>query len=187
MSKGEIGCPYHLAKFKDHKSIKSELLQSIKDTEKGSQLTHIKNTVSKCDYDWSQDTERPYLNILLPRLQNHLNAAIKEIGFSKYNILNIWYQQYVYNDIHDWHVHSTCNFTCVYYLEFPKNSPQTEYIQPVTLDKIEEFKVKEGDILIFPSLVLHRGKRNKNNKRKTIISWNLDVNEADDYPEDYLQ
>lgn len=187
MFKGAIACPYHISKFKDHKKLKSDLLNLIKDTEKGKPLTHIKNTVSKCDYDWSQDPDRKYLKLLLPNLEKHLNSAIKEIGFSKYNILNIWYQQYILNDIHDWHVHSTCNFTCVYYLEYPENSPKTEWIDPISLNKIENFKVKEGDILIFPSLVLHRGARNFGNKRKTIISWNLDINESDDYPENYLK
>jgi hypothetical protein len=56
------------------------------------------------------------------------------------------------------------------------------------LNKINKFSVKEGDILIFPSFILHRGKRNKSNKTKTIISFNCNVaNLNDDYPENYLQ
>jgi hypothetical protein len=36
--------------------------------------------------------------------------------------------------------------------------------------------IKEGDVLIFPSNLVHRAPKIKNNLRKTIISFNIDFN-----------
>lgn len=188
MFKGSILCPFHIEKLKEHKILKSLLLKSISNSKQFKSLTEKVNTVIKCDYDYSKDINREYIKILLPSLQKHLIKAFKDLGFNEFQVLNIWCQQYTYNDIHDWHVHSSCNFTCVYYLELPKGTPTTEFIDPMYLNKINKFSVKEGDILIFPSFILHRGKRNKSNKTKTIISFNCNVaNLNDDYPENYLQ
>ena len=187
MFKGSIPCPFHIEKLKNHKVLKPLLLNSINNSKKFKPLTEKVNTVIKCDYDWSKDKDREYIKILLPSLTKHLIKAFKDLGFSEFQVLNIWCQQYGFNDIHDWHVHSSCNFTCVYYLELPKNTPTTEYIDPMNLNEINEFNVTEGDVLIFPSFVLHRGKWNKSKNRKTIISFNCNVaNLNNDYPENYL-
>lgn len=45
----------------------------------------------------------------------------------------------------------------------------------VNQTEIAEFDIKEGDILTFPSFVIHRAPINTNTHRKTIISWNMDT------------
>jgi len=44
-------------------------------------------------------------------------------------------------------------------------------------NKVISVDVKEGDILIFPSMIIHRAPEVINDSRKTIISWNLVYNE----------
>ena len=34
--------------------------------------------------------------------------------------------------------------------------------------------LKEGDMVFFPSFIIHRSPRKSNTKNKTIISWNID-------------
>jgi ectoine hydroxylase-related dioxygenase (phytanoyl-CoA dioxygenase family) len=44
-----------------------------------------------------------------------------------------------------------------------------------TLGQYETYepKVKEGDLIIFPSTIQHEASTNMSNKRRTIISFNL--------------
>jgi uncharacterized RmlC-like cupin family protein len=57
----------------------------------------------------------------------------------------------------------------------PDDCPQTEIINPYNQKEIIKVDVKEGDILTFPSFVIHRAPVNKSNKTKTIISFNSDA------------
>ena len=186
-TKGKIYSPYLISEFLHHHTLRDELIELIEKTETAKVLDLPVNMVSKCDYDWSKDVERPYLKKLLPTLTEHLKEVYKHLGFGAYNIKNIWFQRYINNDIHDWHVHGDCQWTGVYYLELPKDeSLKTQVIQPFDQKSKIDMPVKEGDILIFPSHSLHRAPRNKTGKRKIIISFNIDALIVDgQYPENY--
>jgi ectoine hydroxylase-related dioxygenase (phytanoyl-CoA dioxygenase family) len=71
----------------------------------------------------------------------------------------------------------------VYYLDLPKDTPRTQWINPTNLSE-ETFDVAEGDIIIFPSWLIHRAPQNKSKEMKTIISWNIEVGISDFYGED---
>jgi hypothetical protein len=58
---------------------------------------------------------------------------------------------------------------------------KTELIDPFKVNKKIIPDVKEGDIIIFPSYVIHRAPIIDNNIRKTIISCNLDF--VDPHPD----
>ena len=87
----------------------------------------------------------------------------------------MWYQQYTKNNTHGWHIHGE-NYTGVYYLEFPKGSSKTELIDQYNIRKKITVNAKEGDIVIFPSFIIHRAPKIINDIRKTIISFNLQFN-----------
>ena len=186
-SKGKILSPYLITKFPSHPTIKNDLITLIEETKTAKPLTVAVNTVSKCDYDWAKDIERPYFKKLMPSLGQHLSSVFKYLGFGNCNVKNLWFQRYINNDIHDWHVHGECQWTAVYYLELPKEeSLRTQVIQPFDQQTKIDMPVEEGDILIFPSHALHRGPRNKTHKKKIIISFNMDGITLDgQYPEDY--
>ena len=186
-SKGKIFSPYLITEFLQHHTIKNDLIDLIEKTKTAKPLTVAVNTVSKCDYDWSKDTERPYFKKLIPHLGKHLKDVFKHLGFGTCTIKNLWFQRYIKNDIHNWHVHGDCQWTAVYYVELPKDENlRTQIIQPFDQKSKIDMPIKEGDILIFPSHVLHRGPRNKTHKRKIIISFNMNGITLDDqYPEDY--
>ena len=65
-------------------------------------------------------------------------------------------------------------YTGVYYVEFEKDFPKTELINQFDQNKKIIVDVKEGDIVIFPSFIIHRSPVMKIKKRKTIISFNLE-------------
>ena len=176
----KLDCFYSITKFKDHELVKEKLLKAI-DTAK---FMHLDNPLADCDItktDWihSEDfTTRPWVSIFKDHFLDHLDDVYGSMGYSKYHIHQLWFQQYsTLNSRHCWHAHG-CNFTNVYYLELPEGSPKTQYVVPYGQQSekiVKEFDIKEGDVLVFPSFVLHRAPPLQDDIRKTIISFNVNV------------
>ena len=103
---------------------------------------------------------------------NHLDKEMSKLSLENPKMVDLWFQQYVNNNSHGWHTHGN-NFTGVYYLELNDCSPRTQLVEPISF-KMLEIDAKEGDIVIFPSMFIHRSPLMKSNKRKTIISFNFD-------------
>ena len=116
---------------------------------------------------------RPWTNFFLPLLNVHLIQSMHEFNQHQFDITQLWFQQYNTNSNHSWHTHGN-NWTNVYYLDLPPDSPKTQFINPID-NSIQEFNVSEGDILSFPSFIPHQAPTNLSNSTKTIISWNMDT------------
>jgi len=163
-------------KLKQNNKIKKELLHLIDSQESGELKqndNYFTDSISKVDWDRRHDTERKWVKLVGPHLQKHFSEEIKKIGLSKAQIFDLWFQQYGKGDTHGWHVHGH-NFTGVYYLEFDKESPRTQIVEPLSL-RIIDVDVKQGDVIIFPSIFIHRAPPSKTSKRKTIISFNFNA------------
>jgi hypothetical protein len=72
------------------------------------------------------------------------------------------------SDYTHWENHQWCQWSGIYFVEIPDQRYITKFktIQP---------KAKAGDMLIFPSWLLHRAPKMETNERRTVISWNMDV------------
>lgn len=171
--------PYIIKSFKNHKNIKYDLLDCIKRS-KGNELcvsdNYYSDNISK--YDWNENTnfDRPWVKKFQPFLKQELTEIVNILGFNNYHLKLIWFQQYLKNGTHGWHVHSD-NYTGVYYLEMSENSAKTQIVNPTNQKDIIELDVVEGDIVLFPSYVIHRAPLNNCDDRKTIISFDINVNE----------
>ena len=64
-------------------------------------------------------------------------------------------------------------------MEFGKNSPKTQIVEPLSL-RIIDVDVKQGDVIIFPSMFIHRAPPSQTKKRKTIISFNFNADYVHD-------
>jgi hypothetical protein len=179
MKKHKIECEYIVNQFKYHNELKNELLNLI-------DLADYENTINdKCEVnisktDWYNctDEDRFWYKKIKDPLTDEIFSMYKALGYGGFRLHEIWFQQYLNNSGHGWHLHSA-NFTNVYYLELPKDGSITQLIEPYT-KKIIELDVKEGDIITFPSSVIHRGPPNTSTNRKTIISFNVDMIYTDD-------
>jgi len=177
LEKIKLDSAIYKTQMRNHLEIKDDILFLI-NNKSGGERIYDENfddlDISKCDYDTTgfNDKTHPYMPILRPHLLNELNSIISDMGYTRFSITNIWYQQYNTDSIHGWHVHTDCQFSAVYYLELPEDCPKTEFIIPYSQQEKIEIDIKEGDIIIFPSYVLHRAPKNLSNKTKTIISWN---------------
>jgi hypothetical protein len=165
-----------LSKLKGHNKINKDLLKFIYEAPNESlsyKDEYYNYSINKLDYSKCGLEDRPWIKILLPYLQDHFNKCAKHLGFVNCIIRDLWFQQYEKGNSHEWHTHGR-NYTGVYYLELPKQSPLTELVDPTNFNKKFKIKAKEGDIVIFPSFVIHRSGKVLTNIRKTIISFNLD-------------
>jgi len=128
--------------------------------------------ISRVDWNNSKDTERPWLKIFAPHFISHLDKEMSKVNLMQPQLVNIWFQQYKNKGSHGWHTHGN-NFTGVYYLELNNCSPRTQLVEPINLN-IKQIEAKEGDIIIFPAMYIHRSPMMKSDKTKTIISFNFD-------------
>ena len=78
----------------------------------------------------------------------------------------IWFQQYIQGSDFGWHQHGG-HWACIYYVELPEMSEATEFLN------YGQFDVKEGDVIFFPTFLVHRSPMIKSNLRKTIIATNF--------------
>ena len=122
--------------------------------------------------------DRKYFWILWNECSDFFDVFRKQYCVKSSRITNLWFQQYLNNDIHDWHVHANSNLSFIYFLELPDSKYATEFFD---YEKRQVFKpnISEGDIAVFPSHIIHRSPQLKGNSRKTIISWNMSLDLVD--------
>ena len=180
MQKVIVNFPIMIRRFEQHNRLKEKLLTAINEQEEYENLVGPNNNITRCDWESARfDPERKWFKLLKQPLDTHLNYWCKSFDYDSYVIHEIWFQQYSTNSKHAWHVHGA-NFTNVYYLDLPQGSPKTEWVDPIT-KHVHEFTVQEGDIITFPSWLIHRAPENFSSELKTIISWNMDVTLTDFY------
>jgi hypothetical protein len=176
MKKIEITSLILKEKFKQHFIYKEKIINLIKDSISESLIDNKNGNndfISKLDWPLANNWERPWVKLISPFIYEQLNNFSLELGFTSCILNQLWFQQYTFQNIHNWHCHGG-NYTGVYYLEFDKQSPKTEILYPNNLNEAFTINVEEGDIIIFPCYFIHRSGKIVNNKRKTIISFNID-------------
>ena len=180
MKKYKLECAYSISKFKPHKELKARLLDLIAEsTSEHVVQPHAEVDITRTDWATSSNFTRPWVEYLKQPLVEHMLDVYKDLGYGGYTLHEIWFQQYQKNSQHGWHTHSA-NFTNVYYLEMPDDAPKTLIVNAFNQQEIIEVEVEEGDILVFPSFVVHKAPINISNNRKTIISYNVNATYTDD-------
>ena len=120
----------------------------------------------------------------LPEYSDIIFDIIKPylIDFSedrKIEIIDMWYQKYYKGATHSYHNHGYCGWSSIIYVEFDLNAHQsTKFISPFNNPwggAMELFQppIEEGDMIIFPSNIIHEAPVNISEVRRTIISYNL--------------
>jgi len=133
------------------------------------------DNITKLDWSAATNFNRPWVSYFKPNLDALLNDVAVACGYIECHVDELWFQQYQLDDTHGWHTHGS-NFTGVYYLDLPDTAPKTQLINPFNQEQIIMPDIKEGDILVFPSYVIHRAPKIKENINKTIVSFNCNFN-----------
>ncbi len=160
----------HIFSVEDHDYWKPKILESIDLTKKTNNI-ELNGDGYYYDFDFNQinKIEKAYgslvENIMYPYYVDLGEMyGLKWINSRKSGEL-YWFQQYFQGTKHGWHQHSG-HWAFVYFIELPEPDEATEFLNYGTL------KVKEGDILCFPTFLVHRAPEIKSNLRKTIIASN---------------
>ena len=167
-------------KFKDHKKYKTKLLNLLKKSGEinfVSQDNYYNDKLLRTDWLEASNWRRPWVKLIFKSIYSHLKECAEEMGYQSIKLHKLWYQQYAFGDLHNWHTHDG-NYTGTYYLEFDKKSSTTEFLYPNNLKKAFTIEVKEGDILFFPCHLIHRSATSQSKKTKSIISWNTDFDKV---------
>ena len=167
--------------FKEHPEIKDNLMSLIKDAK--SETLQNKNeyygdSIDRLDWSENLNYERPWVKYIKPYIEKQLKKYANYLGYQDALIKGMWFQQYNKEGKHGWHIHCE-NYTGVYYVDFNNKCAKTEVINPLFNDKKFTINATEGDIVIFPSFVIHRAPAQKTTDEKLIISFNLDFQDID--------
>jgi len=179
-----INFPILKNKFKNHGLIQNDLIKLLNQS-KGSSWHNnngsFNDKLKKTDWPDAEYFDRPWVTKIFPYLESNLNEFARYLGYENVMLKKIWYQQYENNNIHNWHIHGD-NYSGVYYLSMPKNNKTafTQFIYPDNLEKSFLIEVEEGDLIFFPSFLIHRAPALQSDTNKIIISWNLNANSIQD-------
>lgn len=168
-------------KFKHHKDYKNKILLEIEKNNNTLNSSYGReDSIKKCDWEESDNFEREYIKLIIKDLYTCIATCGNNFNLTELVINKIWFQQYFKNDVHNWHVHGDCQFTGVYYVELPQNAPKTQILEPIN-NKITTLNVEEGDIIFFPSFIIHTAPKILENSRKTIISFNFNFDDINTF------
>lgn len=160
-------------KFKQHDELKDTLLDLINDAHVDYDEDKRPNDLLISRLDWARGDDfetRDWIVPLEEPLIQHFVDCAKELGYLDVVVEQLWFQQYQANDTHQWHIHGD-NYTGVYYLELPAGSPKTQIIDHSK--SMYTVDAQEGDVIIFPSFLVHCSPPVEQTLRKTIISFNF--------------
>jgi hypothetical protein len=175
MKKFKIETPCLIDKLKTHSKIKKQLISLLKKTDSNfleSKNDYFGDLIHRLDWNNSTNFSRKWVEFLQPYLHKHLKNFANVLGYQDINFINLWFQQYNQNGKHGWHIHSE-NYTGVYYVKLSDNSAKTELINPFSQNQKIIIDAKEGDVVIFPSYVIHRAPTQEEKTNKIIISFNI--------------
>ena len=112
-------------------------------------------------------------------LSEELSLFLSTMSLESCSIKEAWYEQASQNDFHEVHSHGPKGYSSVCYIKFDKKEhTATKFLCPfenfLTGSCITaEVSVDEGDIIFFPSSLLHYTNPNKSNKERLVLSFNL--------------
>ena len=155
--------------FKKKKKELTKLLESYPE-EKGELQEFTTNRQSD-----RADLAEKFSSIMIEEISKFSREIKKD-----FVIHEIWSVSYDKGDNHLSHNHGSMGLSGILYLDLPKDSPVTDYIQPWNNFEIDTVQynsvpIVEGDIIITPSFVLHFSKPNKSDNKKRIISWDMKI------------
>lgn len=116
-------------------------------------------------------------------LNDEINLFCTHYGFIYYKIVMSWFETASDGNYHGIHNHGATGYSAVCYIDYDQQThTPTKFISPFNnfltgMSLHYEPKVNEGSLIFFPSAILHHTDPNKSDKKRTILSFNIDVKE----------
>ena len=141
--------------LENHSNIKSNLLEYIDSDLLGKQFIDSIDHLNKTDFFSHREGLPYYYSVFYENAQEYLWQVLDRYCIENINLESVWYQQYIKKDTHGWHVHPNSSISFVYNLELENSQSSTEFYDRKN-KQIVQLDVNEGDILTFPSYLIHR-------------------------------
>ncbi len=133
------------------------------------------------DYHHQLDRNLDYYSSDLPTIfENELEIALHELKAFDFKIITSWFENSEKYCCHGIHNHGSVGHSAVCFVEYDeKEHLPTKFLSSSLLPTTHEAmihvppNVKEGDIIIFPSNVMHFTDPVVSDKSRLIISWNI--------------
>ena len=163
--------PLHIKNFKEKKKKLIKLLESYPEEKRDLQEFFTNRQSNKSGLVGG------FESIMSEELEV-FRIELKSIQEKNIAITHVWSVSYVQGDSQTLHHHGITGLTGILYLDLPKDSPSTLFLQPwndITSGNtwFATNPVVEGDIIIVPSFVLHLSPPNKSENKKRVISWDM--------------
>jgi hypothetical protein len=132
-------------------------------------------------FNSDKNIPRYYVENFISIFNEELTEFATELGIKSFDVKDIWTVNYKQGDFHDPHCHGFCNYSGILYLDYDENVHTPTYYITEPYDSVSERTiihkndVTEGDIVIFPSSVLHYSRPNTSIKDRNIISFDINV------------
>lgn len=153
----------HVFDVEGHEQYKPLLLKSIKEM---IEENNIEPNEKGYVYDYPLSIPRKYNKLFQQLIYPYVMEVAEIYGLKPEKTEpKPWFQQYTQNTDFGWHHHNG-HFAIVYYLELSEMNEATEFLN-------HDIHLKEGQIIFFPTFLLHRSPIIKSNTRKTIIATNI--------------
>ena len=159
---------------------KKRILDALPPEEKG--ISHENYRADKLTTDWAtwqSDTDvlPSYASVLIDIIKPYLKKFVGDMPIS---FTDMWYQKYYNGSSHNTHNHGALGWSSVVYVEFDPAvhvatrllSPFGNHIDGTVMEYLP--KIEEGDMILFPSSILHESGVQRTDKRRTIISYNME-------------
>tara|TARA_R100000742_G_C4237482_1_gene57826 strand:+ start:64 stop:681 length:618 start_codon:yes stop_codon:yes gene_type:complete len=178
-----------------HSEIKSDLLKFIDDYKQINPNPYKNDCIFKTDFydktrkfnigEYNGNNKEnyyymypEYFEFFKEKLGPLWNKICHKYWLTNINIAGAWFQQYKDNGYHGWHLHGGSNISISYLLELDDMKYSTEFVDTERKDSFQ-LKCQEGDVIIFPSYIIHRSPLIRSDTRKTIIAANVDFINVD--------
>jgi len=126
----------------------------------------------------SEDNIPEYAKVVQECTGDEMQTVAKIIGYPAV-LLGMWFERSAKHQRHATHNHGACGYSAVLYVDFdPEVHDATRFYMPYPdpmSGSITNFSppVKEGDLVVFPSHMLHEATPNQSDKDRLIISFNI--------------
>jgi len=168
-----------------------ERIYAVKDKTKNNKSSWLCDTFTTINSNYKM-MEDPVFFDLLTEARYQVSQFAKHYGVNKAKpkLEDCWINVAPPGEYQEFHIHHTCHFSVVYYVQVPENcgsiafksTLESTLMYPIPFDvsnnlNIGVFKIhpKESRMLIFPSHLQHMVEKNKSDKDRISIAMNFSM------------
>ena len=157
---------FEVSEWAGKKDVILDMIPSSNDAEE-----HISFT------DYFDNTDAGYKGYIFNLVEPYLKAFYDTALYKFKGITNMWCQRYKARDYHVPHDHGAIGYSCVFYAKMSEEHRSTLFFSPFNDETgthpSNSLMCKEGDLVIFPSNLMHMAPPHDSEDERVIISFNL--------------